>query len=258
LTRARRINTPPAARYVHPAAIGATGAEGDHDFALDVASEAAPNHLRWIADLVSPHLGRRVLEVGAGLGAITEHIAAGRHVVASDVSDECVHALRERFDGAGDVRVLQADLRTWEPDEAFDSVLMVNVLEHIEDDAGALASLSRFVEPGGTVVVYVPALNGLFGAWDRKVGHFRRYSKWRLTEVMREAGLDVRFMRYANVLAIPGWLAFTNLARGDATGDHSLPLWDRYAVPVSRAIESRVPVPLGTNLLGVGRVGAQA
>jgi SAM-dependent methyltransferase len=254
VTSALRVNARPAARYVHPRSAGAIDAEGDHDFALDVASDAAPNHLRWIADLVSPHLGSRVLEVGAGIGAITQHIAVGRHVVASDLSDECVASLHRRFDGVGNVRVLQADLRTWTPDEVFDSVLMVNVLEHIEDDAGALASLARFVEPGGTVVVYVPALNGLFGNWDRKVGHFRRYSKWRLSAVMREAGLDVTFMRYANILAIPGWLLFTNLAKGDTTGDNSLPIWDKVAVPVSRAIESRVPVPVGTNLLGVGRV----
>jgi SAM-dependent methyltransferase len=258
LTATRRFNVRPAARYVHPKAMAAMDAEGDHDFALDVAGDSAPNHLRWIADLVSPHLGRRVLDVGAGIGAITQHIAPGRHVTACDVADECVTALRRRFEGAENVDVLQADLRTWTPAEAFDSVLMVNVLEHIEDDAGALASLARFVEPGGTVVVYVPALNGLFGNWDRKVGHYRRYSKWRLSEVMREAGLELTFMRYANILAIPGWFAFTNLAKDDTTGDNALPLWDKLAVPVSRAVESRVPVPVGTNLLGVGRVGAQA
>ena len=130
---------------------------------------------------------------------------------------------------------------------------MINVLEHIEDDLGTLRAIQRFIEPGGTVVIYVPALNGLYGGFDRKVGHFRRYSKWRLGEVMREAGLEPVKLRYANMIAIPGWLAFTH-ASGDMSGGTTLPLWDRYVLPVSQALEARVPVPLGTNLLGVARV----
>ena len=82
---------------------------------------------------------------------------------------------------------------------------MVNVLEHIRDDVGVLSSLQRFLEPGGSIVIYTPALNGLFGSWDDYAGHFRRYSKWRLREVFRQAELDTVELRYANLLAIPAW-----------------------------------------------------
>ena len=89
-------------------------------------------------------------------------------MVASDVSPTCVRALRERFAGHPNVRVEDRDLRTLELDERFDSVLMVNVLEHIADDVEALRGPSRLLVPGGNVVVYVPALNGLYGALDRR------------------------------------------------------------------------------------------
>ena len=254
---ATRVNARPAARFVHPWATGDVDEAEDHGINLDVAADAAPNHLQGVADLVSPHLGKRVLDMGAGIGAITERLAEGRRLVACEISDEFVAALRQRFDGVGNVEVVQADLRTWQPAERFDSVVMINVLEHIEDDAGTLRALSRFAAPGGTVVIYVPALNGLFGDFDSKVGHFRRYSKWRLGEVMREAGLEVEELRYANMIAIPGWIAFTHASR-DMSGGTSLPLWDRYVLPLSQALESRVRVPLGTNLLGVARVPASA
>jgi SAM-dependent methyltransferase len=244
-----RFNEPPATGYVHPKM---APAEGDHDAALDVADEASPNYLEWIADLCRPHLGASVLEVGAGIGAITERIADGRRITATDLSDPCVTRLRERFDAREDVVVAKADLRTYVPAQPFDSVLMVNVLEHIQDDAGALGRLRGFLRPGGTAVIYVPALNGLYGTWDRKVGHFRRYSRWRLGEVLRTAGYDVVELRYANLLAIPAWAAFSR-SDVEATVGRGLSLWDKAAIPAIRAVESRVKAPIGLNLLGVGR-----
>jgi SAM-dependent methyltransferase len=177
-------------------------------------------------------------------------------VVATDLSVSSVEAMQRRFADVPNVEVRRADLRTWDPGRTFDSLLMVNVLEHIRDDVGALVSLRRFVRPGGSVVIYVPAMNGLYGKWDEHVRHFRRYSKWRLHQVMRQASLHPVELRYANMLAMPAWVAFSMLMRFDADGRHSLSIWDRTVVPTTRFIESRVRVPFGLNLLGVGRVSA--
>ncbi len=247
----RRLRPLPAARYVHPKALAMPAETGDHDHNLDVANESSPNYLRWIADMIEPHLGRRVLELGAGIGSITALYAEGHDVVASDLSDQCVAALRARFAGTPNVTVKQEDLRQLEAaGDRFDSVLLVNVLEHIEDDAGVLSTLPSVLAPGGRVVVYVPALNGLYGQWDRKVGHFRRYSKWRMREVAREANLDVVHLRYVNALAIPVWIAFSR-TDVDRTQGASLSIWDRTGVPLSRALEQRVPTPIGLNVLAV-------
>jgi hypothetical protein len=129
---------------------------------------------------------------------------------------------------------------------------MINVLEHIEDDSGVLAGLRPLLSPGGAIVLYVPALNGLYGRWDRKVGHYRRYSRWRLREVANEAGLDVVELRYVNALAIPAWIAFSR-TDVDRTQGVSLSIWDRTGVPLSRAVERRIRVPFGLNLLAVLR-----
>lgn len=247
------FNAKPAGRYVHPRAAETLEQEGDEGYNLDVASDAAPNYLRWVADLCAPHLGESFLEVGAGIGSITQHLVSGRRAVVMDLSASSVAAMRRRFEGMPNVRVVQADLRDWEPGETFDSVLLVNVLEHIRDDVGTLAALRRFVRPGGKVVVYVPALNGLFGNWDERVGHFRRYSKWRLREVMRAAELEPVELRYANLLAIPPWILFSQFSKADSSGDASLRLWDRTGVPLTRFVESRVRMPIGLNLLGAGR-----
>jgi SAM-dependent methyltransferase len=228
--------------------------EGDHDADLDVSGDSAPNYLSWVADLCSRHLGHRVLEVGAGLGAITARYEQGREVVANDVSPSCVRALRERFADRPNVRVEDRDLRALEVDVCFDSVLMVNVLEHILDDVGALRGLRTLLVPGGNVIVYVPALNGLYGPWDKRIGHYRRYSVWRLREVFREAGLEPAELHWVNFLAIPAWAAFGrgNIDDRERSGN-LLSLWDRTAVPAARLLESHVRIPIGLNVLGVGR-----
>jgi 2-polyprenyl-3-methyl-5-hydroxy-6-metoxy-1,4-benzoquinol methylase len=250
----RMVLTPKAtvgARFIHPRADPGVLDGGEHDWALDVASEANRNYLRWIADSCAPFLGDRVLEVGAGFGAVTQHFAPGRDLVAVDLSEACCDALRLRFAESANVTVVQGDLRDLDTDQRFDSVVMINVLEHIYDDSGVLRALSDRLLPGGSVVLYVPALNGLYGNWDRKVGHFRRYSKRRLRAVVEEAGLRVSSMTYMNALAIPGWVLFSRLMRFDETGGSTFSLWDRTGAPLSRILESRLRAPIGLNLLCV-------
>ena len=249
-----RLRPAPAARYIHPKAAALVDQEGDHDADLDVTSESAPNYLSWVAEICGRHLGHRVLEVGAGLGAVTAQYEHGREVVANDVSPACVRALHERFADHPNVRVADGDLRLLGLQEQFDSVLMVNVLEHIADDVEALRGLSQLLVPGGNVVVYVPALNRLYGPNDKRVGHYRRYSVWRLREVFRGAGLEPLELRWVNLLGIPAWAAFSH---GDVTNAERsgklLSLWDRTAVPAARLLEAHVRTPIGLNVLGVGR-----
>jgi cyclopropane fatty-acyl-phospholipid synthase-like methyltransferase len=224
-----------------------------HDANLDVAGDSSPNYLRWIADLIKPHLGASVLEVGAGIGTVTELYAPGHTVLATDLSDLRVAALEERFGAVPTVTVAKRDLRDLRDDGArFDSIVMINVLEHIEDDAGVLSDMRNLLRDGGNIVIYVPALNGLYGRFDRQVGHYRRYSKWRMREVAVEAGLRVDELMYVNALGMPAWVAFSatySEGRVRHAGQGSLPIWDRTGVPISRAIERRVRIPLGLNLL---------
>ena len=130
---------------------------------------------------------------------------------------------------------------------------MINVLEHIEDDVAALRTLGGVVRDGGRIIVYVPALNGLYGAYDRKVGHFRRYARWRIAEVMEAAEVGPLVIRYVNVLAIPAWLLFSH-TNVDRAPSGRLSLWDRTGTPLTRLIESRVHPPLGLNLFCVAEV----
>jgi SAM-dependent methyltransferase len=240
----------PASRFVHPKA---RFADAEHDYSLDIASDSTPNYLRWIADLCQPHLGRSVLDLGAGHGTVTQHLTAGRQVVALDRSDACIAAMETRFRDVANVRVVKGDIEELEIGEPFDSIVMINVLEHVFDDSGVLASLRPYLRPGGRVILYVPAHNLLYTAWDRKVGHFRRYSRQVLDDVIREAGLVPVSIRYVNLLSMMAWPFSGKILASDQAVRQSLSLWDQVGTRLGRALESRVRVPTGLNLFCVAR-----
>ena len=160
----------PAARYVNPKAEGLVNEDGDHDANLDVAEESSPNYLQWIADRCRPHLGKRVLEVGAGTGSITELYAAGPGRRSPSTGRRGASTRwRSGSRSVDNVEVRKVDLlELVDEGQRFDSVVMLNVLEHIEDDVAVLRMLGSLLEPDGRVVLYVPALNGLYGKWDRE------------------------------------------------------------------------------------------
>ena len=225
----------------------------DADVALaDVLDslQDADNYADWIFDLVEPHLGQRVLEVGAGQGELTERLCGGgRHVVATDLSARCVTALRDRFAGNDAVTVEQVDLVPDGRDGEFDSIVLVNVLEHIPHDEEALARLVPKLRPGGRLLLFVPAFESLYSEFDFRIGHRRRYRKSELTTQVDRAGLRVVETRYINVLGALAWWLFARQMNQVPTQRWSSRLYDRIGVPLTRRFESARAVRFGQSLL---------
>ena len=131
-------------------------------------------------------------------------------------------------------------------------MICLNVLEHIDDDAGALRKMTELCRPGGSVVILVPALMMLYGAMDRSFGHFRRYSQRTLRRAFQAAGLRVVSSRYFNMLGALGWLLKGRITGGDQLDTRSCRLFDRL-VPYLDALERLLPRPFGQSLIMVGK-----
>ena len=210
----------------------------------------ASNYLGWINDLCAPHLRAEVLEIGAGTGDLTALFSTGRtRYVATDVSDWCLDALRPRFPEESGIEVRALDLGGYEPgDERFDSVVMVNVLEHIEDDGAALRTLHETIRPGGRVVLYVPAHMQLYSEFDRSIGHYRRYTKRGLGELLERTGFRTVDLRYVNSLAAPGWWLWVRVLKRPSSDQATVGACDRIVVPAARVFEDRWPPPFGLSV----------
>jgi SAM-dependent methyltransferase len=214
---------------------------------IDDANEYAD----WIADLLAPHVCGDILEIGSGHGVLTQRLANLGNVTATDPSSRAVEQLRARFDGYPNVEVLEADAESAPNGHTFDTIVMVNVLEHIPDELGALKTLRDALRSGGRLLVYVPAFNLLYSQFDRELGHQRRYRRKTLTLACKRAGLDVIDTRYVNSAGFVAWLVYARGLRQVPTRAWSTNFYDRRIVPRLRRIEEGREVPVGQSVLCV-------
>jgi 2-polyprenyl-3-methyl-5-hydroxy-6-metoxy-1,4-benzoquinol methylase len=241
-----RVNGHPVVRDDDPVAFD----ESDAELASVLDSlQDADNYADWIYSLCEPHLGTEVLEIGAGHGELTERLVPGRFVTATDLSKRCVEELKERYEGAANVEVRHADVAALDDDRRYDSAVLVNVLEHIDDDLSALRDLRDLVKPGGRVIVFSPAFEGLYSDFDRRIGHRRRYRRSQLVTLADRAGLRLVDARYVNSVGAVAWWLFARRLRQTPTQGWSVKVYDRTVVPTLRRFESRRAPRFGQSVL---------
>jgi SAM-dependent methyltransferase len=222
----------------------------------------AKNYFAWQCRLVTRELGRRVVEIGCGIGNFTGMLLDREAVLALDVEPECVGQLKSRYAAAANLQVLNCDWGAADWDRsmlprlagfAADSCVCLNVLEHIEDDIGALRRMAAILQPGGIIVLLVPAFPALYGPIDKHLGHYRRYTRDSVRQLAANAGLEVSNARYMNTVGFFGWWANSHIFRRNIQSAAQIGIFDRYIVPVSARLEDLVSPPFGQSLLVVLR-----
>lgn len=213
---------------------------------------------RWVWDRIAPYVGQRVLEVGAGSGAMTRFLYGRELIVASDKETAYVDRLRNAFRRRPGIAVERVDLESDDSlalaEHRFDTVTAINVLEHAVDDVGALRRAHHLLQPGGRVIVFVPAGRSLFGSMDRGIGHQRRYEKDELEAKLREAGFEVEHVSFQNRMAKLAWWLNAKVLGRKALPSGQSRVFDRF-VPLFRALEGENPSS-GLSLIAVGRKSA--
>jgi SAM-dependent methyltransferase len=222
--------------------------------------DAGANQRRYKAyqlELMSPWFGESLLEVGAGLGEFASQVRGLKRHVVTDVDAGAVAAMAARFADRPEVEARVLDLAGNLEEQVggpVTTVLAINVLEHIEDDADALRRMAELTSPGGHVVIWVPGYQQLYGEFDRAVGHVRRYTPTTLRDAFERAGLAALEVKPVNLLGGVAW--WLTVRRGGVGRQKPglVRLYDRFVVPTTRFVERRVTPPFGQSVLGVARV----
>ncbi len=216
-----------------------------------------PNYYRWIMDCFSQYVCGRVIEYGAGVGTVSAYLRPlARHLTLVEPSPGLFEALKGKFSGAPDVDVVAATLEQHAAtvaDASIDTIIIVNVLEHIEDDRAAMAELGRMLRPGARLLIFVPALELLMSRLDRDHGHFRRYHSRDIRARISDANLEVQMIRYFDILGVAPWFILNTLLGTTGFNPRLVRLYDRVGIPVTRALETRMSPPFGKNIIAVGR-----
>jgi SAM-dependent methyltransferase len=204
---------------------------------------------------LAPWLGRRVLEIGSGIGSFTRYLVGRDLVVATDLNPRYLQILANTFERHTRVEVTSLDLMDFDPApvaaRGIDTILCLNVLEHVEDDLGALRRLHAALVPGGRLLLLVPAHEWLYGAIDRAIDHHRRYGRAGLAARLREAGFEVEHTAFFNRLGVVGWYLNSVVLRRTRVPGLQVHLQNAL-VPLLRA-ESALRLPFGLSLIAVAR-----
>jgi SAM-dependent methyltransferase len=218
---------------------------------------ASVNYQKWIYDNIRMFLGKRIIELGAGIGNITRLLTDRDIVVAVDNSEAAVAQLRKRFSQFHTVIPVQLDIEgpellTLTRYEA-DTIVCINVLEHMENDARVLSDMASLLKPGGTLILLVPAFQFLYGSIDQIVGHHKRYSRKELSSRLHTAGFLVREIYFMNSIAVFGWFLNNRILKRQEESPAQVAFFDTFVVPVMKAAEQMVRPPFGLSLIAIGQ-----
>jgi SAM-dependent methyltransferase len=202
---------------------------------------------RWMAGIIEPYIGKRVLEAGAGIGNLTRILSPRRQrYIAADIDTEYLARLHARFQHRPKMEVLRCDLSNPADFEALagavDSVVCLNVLEHVQDEMAALRNIYTALQPGGRAIVLVPCGPEIFGSLDTALGHFRRYSRQELQQKMEQAGFRVERILDFNRVSRPAWYVTGRLLKRKTISRLQLYFFDRL-VWLWRRIDHLLPWP---------------
>jgi len=204
----------------------------------------------WLFSKLAPHVHGDVLEIGSGIGNLSRLIVdQAKSVVLSDMEAHYLDALAAAFVGDRRVTVAPYDL-DGEPSSAiasrqFDTIVAVNVVEHIRDDNALVRRLTALLKPGGKLVVYVPACPFAYGSLDRALGHYRRYTPESLAALLESAGLQTPRPAYMNFFGLFGWVINGRLFRRERLSHRQLAVFERLMSLFRLEDLVRLPIGLG-------------
>lgn len=236
-------------------------------FELELLSQAT-NYQKWVARTVSPFLGRRILEVGAGIGNMSKWLPCREKLVLSEADPALITVLKDNvacaFRAAPSVEVRQIDLTSeWHEELApldFDTIISFNVLEHIDNDADAIARLLGILKASRThgpkrLITFVPAHPFAYGEMDRTFSHFRRYARSDFKRLHRQLAQDWKMsLRHFNVIGLPSWVILGRIFRRKQIGAGAVQSFEKICPHVSGLddfLHEKLKLPLGQSLLCV-------
>jgi len=210
------------------------------------------NNNLWSYNIIKPFLGRKILELGSGIGTISKYLVERqKEVTLTDINERYIEYLEKRFIGNPWIKVVKADVSKIDEileGKKFDTVIGINILEHIENDVRTIQRLKNILTIEGKLLLIVPAHKILFGSLDTSLGHYRRYSKKELKDKLEKEGFYIEKLEYMNFLGAIGWFFQFKILKRKRMPKGSIKLFDKL-IPLVGLIEKYIKFPFGMSLL---------
>lgn len=208
---------------------------------------------RWTLEKIAPFLKGNILEVGCGIGNFTKYLATFGKVLAIDIENDYLKQTRKNVGTLA--RVAFGDIEKGKysfKDNNFDTIVCLNVLEHIQKDEQALNNLYKLLKKDGVLILLIPAHPILFGNIDKMIGHFRRYTKRDALERVKQANFSLVSCRRLNFLGALGWFLSGRIFGNTIVSESKIKLFNIVA-PFVLSLETVIEPPLGTSILVIAK-----
>ena len=223
---------------------------------LEAMSFAVKYH-RWLLDEFRPFIGKRIVEVGAGKGSFSEMLLDLKPdslavIEPSEMFSDLTNNLSANTNGSEVLffnNIFENAVSDIVSKERPDTIIYVNVLEHIEDDQRELTLIRDCLAERGRCLIFVPAMPLLLSEFDRDIGHFRRYRKPELEQKVRGAGFNILMSKYFDAAGIMPWFIKYRLLRSRTMGGSAVSMYDNLCVPVARRLGGLITPPIGKNII---------
>lgn len=206
---------------------------------------------QWTFKLFKKYISGRILEVGCGIGSFTRMLSEHNNVYAIDIEKTYIDATKNITNvhvGFGDIEKGIYFFKN----ETFQTLICLNVLEHIENDTKALQNMFELLTSGGRLILLVPSHQFLYGKIDKAIGHFRRYRKKHLRKKLEKIGFQIEFSKRINSLGALGWLLNGRVLHEQVVDQKKLKLFEKIA-PYVLPLENIIEPPIGTSILFVAQ-----
>lgn len=211
---------------------------------LEQATEL--NHYnRWIVFMFEGYFGKNILEVGSGLGGLSQYFPKN-NTTLSDIRDDYFNYLKNRLD----YKTIKLNIEMNPPiklQNSYDTIFSSNVYEHIKDDEKALNNCFKLLKKNGKLLLFVPARPEIYGSLDKIMGHYRRYTKKELTQKVKGAGFGILKVNYANFPGYFTWWLRGKLPSKSNSDNLAAKIFDFLIVPLLY-LEKYLPIPFGQSL----------
>jgi len=220
---------------------------------LDSLAEAK-NYYGWVLKQFEPFLGETVIEAGAGIGTFSDFLLSSpkvKNLIAIEPAANTYPELEKKFAGNPGVETLRGYLSDHYRTLKANAVVAVNVLEHVEDHEAFLREAKDAIVPGGSLLLFVPAIPAIYGTLDKAFEHYRRYTRHTLRDVIKSAGWQPKRISYMNFPGIAAWFMAGRIMKKTSVAPGDAKAYDRLVIPWLSKLEAIVPPPIGSNIVAI-------
>lgn len=211
---------------------------------------AADRYFPWIYDTIKEFAGNKILDIGCARGNIADFFKAKELIIGIDVLDEFVSCFKDRFKENKNFYAYKINIEEGAEEligRGIDTIICLNVLEHIEKDGLALENMRKILVKGGKLIVQVPAFNFLYGTLDEADLHFRRYEKKEIADKIKGAGFKIKKVFYFNLLGVLGWFLSGKVFKDKHFKAERGGLFNKF-IPFLRFFEKIMKPPAGLSI----------